>query len=95
MKPITLYVKTGCAYSAGAVRLLSEKDLAFQTINISDEPSRREEMIERAQGKSTTPQIFVGDRHIGGFDDLQEIDRTQGIRTLVNDSEGDSHASAP
>jgi len=93
MKNITVYVKSGCAYSAGALRLLNEKGLEYDEINITDEPELRDEMIERAGGKSTTPQIFFGETHIGGFDELQELDRTQGVRTAVNDS--DAQAASP
>jgi glutaredoxin 3 len=80
---VRIYVKAGCPYSAGAKRLLDEKGIAYEEIDVTDDPERREEMERLANGRSTTPQIFFGDHHVGGYDDLQELDRTQGVRTLL------------
>lgn len=80
---VRIYVKDGCPYSAGAKRLLDEKGIAYEEVNVTAEPERRAELEARTGGPTTLPQVFFGDRHVGGFADLQEIDRTRGIRTLV------------
>jgi glutaredoxin 3 len=80
---VRIYVKQQCPYSAGAKRLLAEKGIAFEEVDVTAHPERRAEMEARARGQRTLPQIFFGDRHVGGYEDLQELDRTQGVRTLL------------
>ncbi len=84
---VRIYVKTGCPYSAGAKRLLDEKGIPYEETNITGHPELREEMISLAGGRTTTPQIFFGERHVGGYDDLQELDRTRGLRTALSDGQ--------
>jgi glutaredoxin 3 len=79
---VRIYVQAGCEYSAGAKRLLDEKGITYREIDVTGDPGLRAEM-ERVSGKRTTPQIFFGEHHVGGYDDLQELDRTQGVRTLL------------
>jgi glutaredoxin 3 len=86
---VRIYVKTGCPYSAGAKRLLDEKGIRYEEINVTDAPERRAEMEAHANGRTTLPQIFFGDRHVGGFDDLQEVDRTRGARSIVLEGDDD------
>ena len=76
---VRVYVRQGCAYSAGAKRLLEEKGIAFEEIDVTAHPERREELERLAGGKATFPQIFFGDRHVGGYSELQELDRTSGL----------------
>jgi len=73
MVSIVLYGKQSCPYCTMAKRLLTEKGQSFTEIDIETEPGRREEMIQRT-GRRTVPQIFIGDRHIGGFDELAALD---------------------
>jgi glutaredoxin 3 len=80
---VRIYVKEGCPYSAGAKRLLEAKGIAYEEIDVTADPARRAEMERLASGRRTTPQIFFGGHHVGGFDELQELDRTQGVRTLL------------
>jgi glutaredoxin 3 len=80
---VRIYVKTGCPFSAGAKRLLDEKGISYEEVNVTDHPERRAEMERLSGGARTLPQIFFGDRHVGGYDELQELDRTQGVRTLL------------
>jgi glutaredoxin 3 len=77
---VVVYTKSGCPYSAGAKRLLQEKGIPFEEVNVSVAPERRAEMEARAPGARTLPQVFFGDRHVGGYTDLQELDRTSGLR---------------
>ena len=75
MPPVTLYTKSWCSYCAAAKELLAGKGVAFSEIEITGKAEERAEMIRRAGGRSTVPQIFIGDRHVGGCDDLFALDR--------------------
>ncbi len=83
MADVRIYVKQGCPYSAGAKRLLDEKGIDYEEIDVTAHPERRVEMERATGGRSTLPQVFFGHRHVGGYDDLQELDRTQGIRGAI------------
>ncbi|PZQ52606.1 MAG: glutaredoxin 3 [Rhodovulum sulfidophilum] len=83
MPPITLYTTPTCGYCMAAKRLLASKGAPYQEINVAAEPERRVEMIQRANGRRTVPQIFIAERHIGGFDDLNALDRAGGLDPLL------------
>lgn len=68
-----MYCTDGCAYCARAERLLTSKGIAIEKIRVDEAPELRAEMTRRS-GRETVPQIFIGARHIGGFDDLVELD---------------------
>ena len=72
---ITIYTKLGCGYCARAKRLLDEKGVNYVEHDITMGGPKRDEMRERAPGAVTVPQIFIGDRHIGGSDDLAALER--------------------
>ena len=72
--PVTIYTKDWCPYCRGAKDLLRQKGVAFEEIEITGKPEARSAMIQRAGGRSTVPQIFVGERHVGGCDDLYALD---------------------
>ncbi|MBF0157442.1 MAG: glutaredoxin 3 [Magnetococcales bacterium] len=74
MPQITIYSTTVCPYCVRAKALLQKKGVAYEEINLDVSPERREEMLGRANGRRTVPQIFIGDRHIGGCDDLHALD---------------------
>lgn len=74
MPDITIYTKGWCPYCAAAKKLLEEKGAAFTEIDIEAKPEKRAEMIQKAGGRSTVPQIFIGGRHVGGCDDLYAMD---------------------
>ena len=74
MPPITIYTKGWCPYCTAAKDLLKERGAAFEEIDVERVPGRRAEMIRKAAGRSTVPQIFIGDRHVGGCDDLYALD---------------------
>lgn len=74
MPNITIYTKPTCPYCKRAKALLSSKGASFVEIDILDDPAQRAIMIDRAHGRTTVPQIFIGDRHIGGFDDMNALD---------------------
>jgi glutaredoxin 3 len=73
MPAIVIYTRPFCGYCARAIGLLNEKGLAFTEIEAGFDPAKRREMVERS-GRTTFPQIFVGDRHIGGCDELLALD---------------------
>ena len=75
MVDVELYTTMYCPYCSRARALLQRKGVAFVDIDIAEEPSRRAEMISRAGGRTTVPQIFINGEHIGGCDDLMALDR--------------------
>lgn len=87
MAQVRIFTKQGCPYSAGAKRLLSEKGIPYEEVDVTATPERRAEMERASGGRKTLPQVFFGQRHIGGFDDLQELDRTRGVRTALNEAD--------
>ena len=74
MQKIIIYTTTTCPYCVRAKALLDRKGATYQEINVED-PSIREEMIQKAGGRKTVPQIFIGDFHVGGCDDLYELEK--------------------
>jgi glutaredoxin 3 len=79
---VTVYVSDWCPYCERAKGLLSQKNVVFSEINVEDEPKFREEMLARSK-RRTVPQIFIGDKHIGGCDDLFELDRSGELDRLI------------
>jgi glutaredoxin 3 len=79
---ITVYLTGWCPYCQRAKELLSSKNLAFNEINVDDDAKFRQEMIERS-GRRTVPQIFIGDKHIGGCDDLFALDGSGELDRLI------------
>ena len=75
MAKIEMYTTMFCPYCSRARALLRSKGVAFVDIDIAEDPERRAEMIERAHGRATVPQIFIDGEHIGGCDDLIVLDR--------------------
>ena len=79
---IEMYSTSWCGYCVRARALLQRKGAKFVEISIERHPERRDEMIERS-GRRTVPQIFIGGRHIGGSDELHELDRAGGLDPLL------------
>ncbi|HET6150838.1 MAG TPA: glutaredoxin 3 [Polyangia bacterium] len=73
MRSVVLYGRADCEYSAAARELLREQGIAFKEIDVDLEPQKMAEMLRRAAGRHTTPQIFIDGRHIGGYDDLRRL----------------------
>lgn len=72
--PVTIYTKPGCPYCARALGLLRQKGAQFTEIEAAYDPAKKAEMVQKAGGKSTFPQIFIGERHIGGSDDMAALE---------------------
>ncbi|MBS7697282.1 MULTISPECIES: glutaredoxin 3 [unclassified Chelatococcus] len=83
MADVTIYTKSWCPYCQSAKELLTSKNVTFTEIEISGKADERAAMIARAGGRSTVPQIFVGDRHIGGCDDLYALERRGELDALL------------
>jgi len=78
-----MYARGWCSYCARARRLLSAKGVDFEEIDVEAQPGAFEEMIARS-GRRTVPQIFIGDRHIGGCDELYALEASGGLDQLLN-----------
>jgi len=83
MASVVMYASAICPYCVQAERLLAAKGVTGITkIRIDEDPARRDEMIART-GRRTVPQIFIGDTHVGGYDDLAALDRAGGLGPLL------------
>jgi glutaredoxin 3 len=74
MAHIELYTTPSCPYCIAAKDLLTRKGVTFAEFNVMGDPQRRKEMVERAGGRTTVPQIFINSTHVGGCDDLYDLD---------------------
>jgi len=79
---VTVYVADWCPYCQRAKGLLTGKNVIFSEINVEDDPKLREEMVARSN-RRTVPQIFIGDKHVGGCDDLFELDHSGELDRLI------------
>ena len=86
MNPVEIYTSSTCGFCHAAKRLLSQKGVNFSEVNINAQPQRRAEMVQRASGRRTVPQIFIGDRHIGGCDELYALERAGKLDGLLEAS---------
>jgi glutaredoxin 3 len=84
MSAITIYTRAWCPYCTAAKDLLKERGASFTEIDIETVPTARHEMIQRAKGRTSVPQIFIGERHVGGCDDLYALDDRGGLAPLLN-----------
>lgn len=83
MPRITLYSGPGCPYCLRAKALLQKKGAAFDEIDVRSDPAKLEEMRQRSQGRQTIPQIFIGERHVGGCDDLYALEAEGKLDALL------------
>jgi glutaredoxin 3 len=83
MKTIEIYTQAFCPYCARAVNLLTKKGISFKEIDAPGGSAAREEARSRSGGRSTVPQIFIGDQHIGGSDDLLALERAGKLDALL------------
>lgn len=83
MARVTMYTTAVCPYCLQAERLLSAKGVrAIDKVRVDLDPGRRQEMMERT-GRRTVPQIYIGEVHVGGYDDLVALDRAGGLEPLL------------
>ena len=82
-QPVTIYTKPFCPYCIRALSLLEQKGIEFNEIEAAFDPDKRQEMIQRAGGRATFPQIFVGEQHIGGCDEMMALERAGKLDPLL------------
>ena len=84
MKPVTVYSTRICPYCVRAKALLDGKHVPYTEVLVDQDPTKLAEMMQKS-GRRTVPQIFVGDRHVGGFDDLYALDSAGDLDPLLAD----------
>jgi glutaredoxin 3 len=92
MATVEIYTTRYCPYCVAAKRLLTGKGVSYSEIDVSGDAKRRADMVERANGRMTVPQIFIGSTHVGGYDDLYALDRDGKLASLL--AAGDDAAAA-
>ena len=83
MKPVEIYTSPLCGFCHAAKRLLTQKGVSFSEVDVLANPDRKPEMIQRAEGGRTVPQIFIGDIHVGGCDDLYALENAGKLDALL------------
>ena len=83
MKNITIYTGPLCNYCDAAKRLLIRNNISYKEINIATVEGSRDEMIKKANGKKTIPQIFFGDLHVGGYDEVRALEKENKLKDLI------------
>lgn len=76
MQTVEIYTSPLCGFCHAAKRLLDQKGVSYAEVDLSQQPDRRSEMMDRASGRHTVPQIFIGQTHVGGCDDLYALERS-------------------
>jgi glutaredoxin 3 len=90
MTSVEIYTREFCQFCQWAKDLLSRKGVNFREINVTENRQMREEMIERASGGSTFPQIFIGGTHVGGCEELYALEEAGKLDALLNQGQGQS-----
>ena len=83
MKNVTVYMGPMCAFCDAAKRLLNKKNIPYKEINVALEEEKREEMLNKSNGKRTIPQIFFNELHIGGYEELRTLEKKGELLNLV------------
>ncbi|MBO6865946.1 MAG: glutaredoxin 3 [Pseudomonadota bacterium] len=83
MQPVEIYTSPLCGFCHAAKKLLTDKGVTFTEIDVFANPDRKPEMLQRANGSRTVPQIFIGETHVGGCDDLYALDRAGKLDPLL------------
>jgi glutaredoxin 3 len=82
MKTVQIYTTRWCPYCTAAKSLLAEKGVSYEEVDAND-PEVRMAMVQRANGRRTVPQIFIGETHVGGYDDMAALDRRGQLDPLL------------
>jgi glutaredoxin 3 len=86
MAKVTIYTRMMCPYCTRALSLLRQKGVAFEEIDAGMDPERKREMVSRSGGARTFPQIFIGDVHVGGCDEMMALERRGELDPLLSAS---------
>ena len=84
MKNIIMYTGPSCAFCDAAKRLLLRNNATFEEINIASKDGLRDEMIKKSNGRRTVPQIFIDNHHVGGYQELRELEKQNRLKELIN-----------
>ncbi|WP_432697033.1 glutaredoxin 3 [Marinobacterium sp. YM272] len=85
MKPVDIYLTRWCPFCTRAIMLLDHKGVEYNAIDVDQAPALRPQMMERANGRHTVPQIFIGETHVGGCDELFMLERKGELDPLLAD----------
>jgi glutaredoxin 3 len=83
MKPVTIYSTQTCPFCRLAKQLLQERQIPYQDVDVTGDDEARERLVQKADGRRTVPQIFIGDVGIGGYTDLAQLDREGKLREML------------
>ena len=83
MKNVTVYMGPRCAFCDAAKRLLERNNISYKEINVALLEGKKEEMIKKANGRRTIPQIFFDDKHIGGYQELRVLEKSGELNNLL------------
>ena len=83
MKKVTIYTGPICNFCSAAKHLLSKKKISYEEIDIGNDDKKREEMLKKSNGAKTVPQIFIGEKHIGGYVELKALENEGELDTLL------------
>ena len=84
MQPVTIYSTQICPYCVSAKQLLEKKGVSYHEIRIDSEPEKMQEMLQKANGQRTVPQIFIGNTHVGGRNELYALEQKGELDNLLN-----------
>jgi glutaredoxin 3 len=82
MKPVTIYTTPYCPFCVRAKKLLTQKNVAYEEIDVSTDDDARDKLMQRT-GQQTVPQIYIGEQHVGGSDDLYELEHSGQLDALL------------
>jgi len=85
MKKVIIYTGPICNFCSAAKHLLSKKKISYEEINIGNDDKKRDEMLKKSNGAKTVPQIFIGEKHIGGYVELKALENKGELDTLLKD----------
>lgn len=86
MPNIQIYTTAACPYCVAAKNFMKAKGWSWQEVRVDTDPACRDEMLERASGRRSVPQIFINDQHVGGYDDMVAADRDGSLAQLVGEA---------
>ena len=84
MKKVVIYTGDLCVHCDWAIELLSRKNIEFTEYNVAKDIAKREEMLKKSNGAKTVPQIFIGEHHVGGNEELQALEKEDKLNSFLN-----------
>ena len=84
MSKVLIYTGPSCPYCVAAKTLLKNKNVSFEEINLGEQPDKMNEMLQKSGGRRTVPQIFIGETHVGGSDELHALEKAGKLNSLLD-----------